>query len=441
MADRTLEGAAAVITMSRMDTSRWSRAGTSRSVLFRMLALLVSVAAGTLTQAQQPLDDSEYDWGARGLSEQSSEVASIGLRLHLPLHCTYVFKPQSERRLEVMAKDKSWISAVDVRLTENDDVTVADVADETIKDSNRKSTFAATPVRATLDIAGQKAERLEIRMRPAAGQADVRAMYTIFKPLPKTFVVYKVWTRAEDWQSVFTLHKSVVESFRFSDPNEMAEVRLSEIARTIEAFARLKPEDYRNMLEPLRWYRVYLPVEGGQQEVAYYVVRELIGMKGMTNAGARPEALRGSEREEGILIELRSRYLLKDDGSDYVDVESTAWMAFDRKSERWSIRTGRYQAASPGAAHTLVTRSTTTGDRDGDRIQIIVDMPPAEPQTIVLRKPKDAYVCQAGKKKPTACTSMNRSCRNSCTVRRRSTSAASRWSRDRSGTRMRSRTR
>jgi len=368
------------------------------NITIALLALIIIALPGMKSFAYQTTsnDKKPIDWTARGLSEREVELQSVGLAIHLPIESTYTLKPQSSRRLQIDAKDKSWIAAIDIQRTADDTVTVAQVADATIKTNQQKAIYTSVPKRASLTINGQKAERLIIKLRPQQGQEEVNAMYTIFKPLPKTFVIYKVWTKVSRAEAVFDLHRMVVDSISFTDPANLAQKRNNEISLTIMALDKLDRSAYERMIVPEQWYRVFnKDKEGNEHEIAYYRIREEIGMLGAVNHPQDTQAYDTTEREEGLLTSLLSRYLLKTDGSAYADIITSSWMSLDRTRERWSIRSAQYVKNDKTGAFQLVNKSTVTGDRRGDITQVVLDFPPSPTDTVQIHTPKKAYVNQA----------------------------------------------
>ena len=361
-----------------------------------VLVVSVGVLAGNVIAFQDATSEKDIDWSARGLSERVVELESVGLSMHLPVESTYTLKPQSTRRLEVVAKDSSWIAAIDIQRTGDDGVTVAQIADETIKTNMRKGIYGSVPERASLSIKGKSAERLIIKIRPQQGQEEVNAMYTIFKPQPKTFVIYKVWTKVSHAEKVFELHRTVVESFEFSNPTNLAERRHEETTLTVDALNKLDRSAYERMIVPTQWYRVFnKDKDGNEHEIAYYRIHEEIGMLGAVNHPEDQQAFDSTEREEGLLTTLLSRYLLKPDGSTYADIVTASWMSLDRTRERWSIRSAQYVSNEKTGRYQLANKSTVTGDRRGDATQVVLDFPPSPVDTVQIQTPKRAYVNQA----------------------------------------------
>ncbi len=218
----------------------------------------------------------------------------------------------------------------------------------------------------------------------------------------QTFVVHGVWAKVSVAEEAMKTQRVVAGSIRFDDPAALAEARRLEVARMGKILAGLDRTAYEEMLIPSRWYRIYRTLEsevegesGEIAEVAYYRIEERVGMLGEVNQAASSAMFTADERTEGLLVTLMSRYLLLGDGSTYIDVESTAWMSFDRTRERWSIRSATYVNDPNISEFLLAGRRTMTGDRRGDVIQIVRDFPPTPAETAQLRVPKESYLNHA----------------------------------------------
>ncbi len=334
------------------------------------------------------------DWESMGLNVREVQIPSIGLQLHLPLKSSYMLMPQSERRLEVLAQDQSWISSIDVQKTSNSQVSVIDVANETIKSNQARSSNVRVPKRASLLINGQQAERLTINFLPTGADQEVHAMYTIFEPLPNTFVIYKVWTKDDNADEVFESHKAVVNTMVFTEPGKIVEQQTNGINRTEEALAALDRSAYEAMFQPEQWFRIHNSTgETGDREIGYHRVREYIGPLGSVSGKQRLEEMTDDERTEGVIVQLMGRYLLPN-AAGFYDVESISWMSIDRKREQWSIRGANYTKVQESERYVLTGRSNITGDRRGNVIQVISDMPPSPVSTVQLLKPRSGYINQ-----------------------------------------------
>ncbi len=358
--------------------------------LTQLLTLLAIVCTTIFAMPASGQDATEIqpNWIAQGLSADMLELPTVGLSMHMPAGCTYVLKPGSERRMEAAATDLSWHAAIDIRKTADDTLTPTDIANETIQTMVTSVMNASVRSRASLHIGDLVAEQIVIKKRSRPGQPDMVVSYTIFKPMPNIFVVYNVWCPAEHAETVLTLHKPAIYSIRYTDPAAYAIQRDEMIAPVNRILDNLDEKDYRKLIIPEQWYRVYTKDNNDQtHELAYYRVRESISPK---------SAIGGSitSNEMGLLVRLDSRYLIQPDGSEYFDIQSTSWMSLDRSEEQWSIRSARFVKRNATSYH-AASHSTITGTRSGAKIDVVIDIPPASAQVIEVRQPTKSYINQA----------------------------------------------
>jgi len=357
----------------------------SYSLLLFALACFVIFTAPVLGQ---DMSDAPPNWTSRGLSADTLTLPSVGLSMHMPMDCTYVLKPGSERRMEAAATDLTWHAAIDIRKTADNSLTPTDIANETVQSMVQSALKTSVRSRSSLHIGQLIAEQIVIEKRTRPGQPDMVISYTIFKPMPNIFVIYNVWCAAEHVDRVIALHKPATNSIQFTDPADFAEQRDDMITPVNRILDNLGEADYRKLIIPEQWYRVYTKDKNDQtHELAYYRVRESISPKSAVGGSI-------TSNKMGLLVRLDSRYLIQPDGSEYFDIQSTSWMSLDRSEEQWSIRSARFVKRNTTSYH-AASQSTITGTRAGAKIDVVIDIPPASAQVIEVRQPTKGYINQA----------------------------------------------
>lgn len=377
----------------------------ARKFLMR-LAMWHAVAAFTLVVAAPPTlaqDPTPYN-STSTLSDTIYEEESVGLTMQLPEGVKVTRNPQSAQRVLVETMDMSWVGTLEVILTKSDTETIATVADRAIEasqgttDSEKKRTKECNlRSRETIDIGGQKAEQfiLDMAFDTRDGLMREVRLYTIFKPLPGTFVVYGVRGDGGKADRIVKITKASVNTFRFRDPAAVARELQAGIDATTKVVSNLTEADYRRMLIPDSWYRVYTKGDGLDNEIAYYRMREDIGPRGLVGAIRDPSQFSAAEAEEGLLVSQTARFLVPTQGqSDGIvsEIESLAWMSFDRKQEIWSTRQVTYEKVARG--YRVASRSSISGSRQGGRIDVAVNVDGAGTSNPNFTVP-DAYVSQA----------------------------------------------
>jgi len=159
--------------------------------------------------------------------------------------------------------------------------------------------------------------------------------------------------------------------------------------------SNLTEADYRRMLIPDLWYRVYTKGEGLDNEIAYYRMREDIGRRGLVGAIRDPAQFSAAEAEEGLLVSQTARFLVASQGqSDGIvsEIENLAWMSFDRQREIWSTNQVTYEKIPGG--YRVASRSSISGSRQSGRIDVAVSVDGVGVASPNFTVP-DAYVSQA----------------------------------------------
>lgn len=338
------------------------------------------------------------------LSEGVYEEESVGLTMRLPEGIRITRNPQSTQRILIETLDMSWIGTLEVILTRNEEETLKAVTDRALETSRASGDASRQRVkefkeryRKSLRIGEQDAEQfaVELSLETRDGVMREVRIYTIFNPTPGTFVIYGVRGDGMVADEIIALTQASVETFRFRDPAAVARELQEGVDATNKALARLKPEDYRRMIIPETWYRVYRRDAGGEREVAYYRFREDIGPRGLVGENPDPSRFVPAEKEEGLLVSQTARFLVAGESAEdaYVsEVESLAWLSFDRQREIWSMRQVMYEKVRGG--YNVISRSSISGTRQGGRINVFVNVPDGSGGSSTFTTP-DAYISQA----------------------------------------------
>ena len=372
-----------------------------RAVFALLLTALVLAAApcGLLAQTKTPTDAPPDQLGIAVYEEES-----VGLTLRLPEGVKVTRNPQSAQRLLIETLDLRWIATLEVILTRNEEETIKSVTDRAIKTSQEPTDTSKQKVRQprvryrkAIKVGDQEAEQFAVELDLVTENTVIREvrLYTIFNPTPGTFVIYGVRGDGARADEIIDLTQATVESFRFRDPVALSRELEEGIDATKKALARLGAEEYRKMLVRDTWYRLFKKGNAGDQEVAYYRIREDIGPRGLVGENRDPARFGPADQEEGLLVSQTARFLVAGETAEdaYIsEVENLAWMSFDRQRELWSTRQVTYEKA--GSGYTLLARSTISGTRQGGRIDILVSVSDGSGGSSSFTTP-DAYISQA----------------------------------------------
>lgn len=369
---------------------------------WRVAVVLLGTAVSGAGAMAQPTSSPAS--GPNRLGEAVYEEESVGLTLRLPEGVKVTRNPQSAQRLLVEPESQLWVATLEVILTRSEEETLKSVTDRAVATSLQPAEGSKQQVREskerfrrTIKAGDQQGEQfaVELALSSDIGIVQEVRVYSIFNPAPGTFVIYGVRGDGARSDEIISLTQATVETFRFRDPAAVARELQDGIDATNKALARLGPEEYRRMLVADSWYRMYRKSDQGEQEVAYYRIREDVGPRGLVGENRDPERFSPDEKEEGLLVSQTARFLVPGDaGADaYVsEVESLAWMSFDRQREIWYTRQISYEKS--GSGYAIVGRSSISGTRQGGRIDVVVDVSDGRGGSSSFTTP-EAYVSQA----------------------------------------------
>lgn len=374
---------------------------------FSAARLMALAALGWATLGVQPTalfaQVAEPNQVSAKLSETIYEEETVGLTMRLPEGVTVTRNPQSKQRVLVETLDLSWVGTLEVIQTRTDEETLSAVADRAIKaseeatDSQKRVKECKVRTREEITVGGQSAEQfiLDMAFETRDGLMREVRVYTIFKPMPATFVIYTVRGDGTKADSIIKATRASVDTFRFRDPAVVARELQEGIDATNAALGKLGADEYRAMLIPDSWYRVYTKQDGVESELAYYRVQEDIGPRGLVGTLRDQSQFTATEAEEGLLVGQTARFLSSVEGvadAFISEIESLAWMSFDRKNEVWTTRQVTYEKVRGG--YRIAARSSISGTRQGGRIDVVVSVDGVGIEEPDFTTP-EAYISQA----------------------------------------------
>lgn len=325
-----------------------------RAVLSALVLAISAVPAAS--QPQTP----EAAAPPPALSPEVHHFDSIGLSLNLPLDARMeATRVGGRTTAAIRADDATWMINLQVHDTANEQATIAEALDQTIAliqesygkiDPNRqviKSTRAEVVERIDdLHIANQPAARVYIRTPGPDGGAMFRG-YTIFKPLPKQFVVFELIAPNASADKARAIYELTIASAAFEDPTLVAMERGAAVKAGVALLGGLTTADWDALLDGKeRWYRNFRPAPGGGQadaeELGYRSIKAWKGRLGEIDPSKGRQRWGAAERQEGYLVRVAGRILVNNTPSNFegsADFEGIYFLAPDRQTEAWYLRT------------------------------------------------------------------------------------------------------
>jgi hypothetical protein len=215
--------------------------------------------------------------------------------------------------------------------------------------------------------------RLDEEIRPASGEPGRLLLlandlgdgavgisgWALFPRGEGVFLVMSLLANAADLDEILPSLRTSLASVRLLSAESVERDRRDRIERGREILVTITPERLRAIAtgEPA-WFRVFREPAGErpESELGYARVLAREGLRGEVDATRSKESFRGEDVEPGLLVELDARTLAPDRPELFTVTQGRFWLAWDRSSEVWSVRTARHSGRN-------VANSAETGLR------------------------------------------------------------------------------
>ncbi len=212
-------------------------------------------------------------------------------------------------------------------------------------------------------IAGRQAHLFYISVPIEGGGAGISG--TLMVPTgPDQYLVFSLVALEEGFDRTRSLLDKSFATLTLVEKSAVLDERATLLGRGEAIVASITPDALRATItkEPL-FYRMWKPDEkGAPQELGYVIISVREGKRGEVDASKAPDSLKGEEAEAGLLALVDARVIVNNDATNTLDVQSRYFLAWDRSSEAWSMRsTQRQRANSRSSAQTGVRTAPSTG--------------------------------------------------------------------------------
>jgi len=208
----------------------------------------------------------------------------------------------------------------------------------------------------SLRINDRDASRFYADLTPASTGVPVVNAYTVFKLSESQFVTFELLVPKGEFDKARAVYETLVATVRFEDTDAIAMSRQAAVNSGLALFQALTPEVIDELIkaQPERWDRLYRPastgVDADAEEVAYRRTRFSRGKRGELDPLKPAAQYSATDRAEGYLVRIDSRYLQKPGTVDQTigDTMGLFWVSPDRADEAWIVRQTLKQGASAG---------------------------------------------------------------------------------------------
>lgn len=343
------------------------------------------------------------------MADSPLHIDSVGLSVSIPLNAKVDSTIVGGRTtVQIVPEDQSWIMNIQTPVTSNERATVADAAQQTIallqgsvgvldKDNERVLSTDARIIDRIDDLTlpGGRSSRFYVSLPEAKGNARVVKGYTIFKPGPKQYVVFELICGEPFLEKARGAYETTVGTATFASSDALMLDRMGAIKSGVAFFSQLSEQDFNEAMGSgenarERWYRFYKPSPDGNtakdEELGYVGIKFWHGKRGEIDSSRRISDFSPVERQEGLLVRVRSRILA---GQAIGDNEGIFFMTPDRSEEAWSFKTAARESAGKQKA-----LASETGARLNDSLQVIRAEPGKPTTTISPPILSEGYISQ-----------------------------------------------
>lgn len=216
---------------------------------------------------------------------------------------------------------------------------------------------------------------------PAQGKGQQIRGYTVFKPLPSTFVVYELVAPDEYFETARSQYELATATTVFSDPAAAVAARAKMIAAGQDFLNTLTEERLASLADgEEKMYRLYAPSPAGSAkdgtEVGYRTIKVWKGRRSEVSSDSLGN---GRDNPEGLLVRTQGRILDRlgasgagGKGMRIIDTETTAFLSFDRKEEAWITKTAIRDEKNPSGKPSVASEM---GARNGRSMNIVQRLP------------------------------------------------------------------
>lgn len=181
------------------------------------------------------------------------------------------------------------------------------------------------------------------------------------------YVVASIVAPTDTFGAALPLLRESFATMKLLASDQLARERRERIDRGTNVL-RFNESTLRQALQPdPLLFRVYRegqkPDASDATEMGWMTVRAIEGMRGDVDGSRDPAKFTGPELEKGLLVIVQAKSIVNGDTTNLVDTESRFWIAWDRTSELWSIRSTQRQRDS---ARTTSQTGVRTPPRRGD---------------------------------------------------------------------------
>lgn len=351
------------------------------------------------------------------------QIESVGLLARVPVDATVQTTQAGPlTSIQITGPDNAYLITINTRRLAGPDDTPAKWLDRKLKDEMSANAVRDLKTGDIVAVKGKVLSRTPNFSVPGSADPGERAYivvpkqgeakdgtgvfrgFTVFRPTSDSFCVFELLcpeARADSAQRAYEL---TVATAVFTNPATLAASRRDAVLTGIAFLSGLTREHYDKAAaaagSDVRWFRISRPSPSGApadaEEVGYRTLRITPATRAQLDGRDDP-GRPGPTNPSGYLVEIGARHLERAPGSPgtggkaltIIDTQGTYFLAADRSSEAWAVKTAVREEGQKPALY------TETGTRDARAMTVIVNAPGKPARTLRPTVPAEGYLNQA----------------------------------------------
>ena len=301
-----------------------------------------------------------------GLAETPLDGELLGFTMRVPINASLRVErtPTANYLLAGAGETPTWRMRVSALTASKADSTAATQCAAYLEELRGKQQKFEVVLDEARLIAGAESRLLYISVPLEGGGKGITG--TLIVPRAQDqYLVFSLVLLDAEFARVRPLLDRCFATIALKDDRRAALERLDLLGRGKALTETITPAMLRATIAPdPLFYRMRRPdANGDLQDFGYMTVRVREGKKGETDASRDAKTLKDEDAIAGLLATVDARVVVNADSTHTLDVQSRYFVAWDRSSECWSIRsTERHKRATRSNAQTGVRSAPSAGD-------------------------------------------------------------------------------
>ena len=223
---------------------------------------------------------------------------------------------------------------------------------------------------------------------------DIRAIsgWFILQTGTGEFVVFSILTTEKDFAYAESAIDNAVVTIEIRDMSAVQKERADRLQLGADILKSFTPAHLKTIADgKKRLYRSWRETPEGDVEQGWVSIEMKAAPRGLTDTVANPKTYTESAKEQGFLISIDSRSI-DEDGLNLTNARSRYWVAWDRGSEAWSVRSVPQIPGPKNVFSQTGARLRVSSESAGTDLAVLTSALGAETEPLSWTVPSTAYL-------------------------------------------------